>query len=260
MFSNMASKGKNLAKGVESKLKLNSVTKKAMCQKDALITMLKTTKPKDLIMKILSLIKPKNLAYRQTEWDKFITEKFVYLGFKTRIAYVIALLNILGMALYYLMYEKDNYYRRFAYDTDSRNRIYKHLTSHFANNNIYVFGATVPLLFVLARKLEILYGSPFLLKLTFISMCMTALSMMSVKVTHKLLPKELSLPIDQVSRDEKYQMGPHGLLATFATFALMKFLRMNIWVAFGLAFMDGLISQRGYWGGYLGGILAFLMF
>lgn len=220
-------------------------------------------KGKGLALSALRHLRPKVLTHKQYDWDRFLTEKLNYFGLRDKAAYAVVGLNVIGFGLYYLMYTKPNFYRRFAYESEERNRFFKHLTCHFANNNPYIFAATIPLLTVLARRIEILYGTAFLIKLTFMSICMNALSMRTNKVLAAYLPSQIRLPIDQVSQDGKYQMGPHGILATYMGFYLLKFLKgrgPGMWIVAGLALADTMVSQKGYWGGYLAAILAFLAF
>jgi hypothetical protein len=210
---------------------------------------------------VLQKLRPKTLTHKQTEWDKFITDKFKYFGFNSRVAYALAALNVVGYAAFYLMCDKDSYYRRFALDSHQRTRFFNYLTCHFANNNLYTSAATISLLLLSARKIELLFGSAFLLKLTFLSMCMNVLTFHLSKNTMTLLPPNWRLPIDQVSApDDRFHMGPHSLVATYCSFLLLKLFKLPIVTILALGVGDTLVSQHGFWGGYLAGLLAFTAF
>ena len=215
---------------------------------------------KNLALKGWARFGPKKLTHYQTQWDKFLADKLIYFGLRNKAAYAITLLNLFGFALSYLIYREDNYCRRFAYSVNGSNRLFKYLTCHFANNNPYVFLPSLPVLLIFARKLEILYGTAFLIKLTFLSAFIQILSLRSTRVYDYKLPKALKLPIEQTSKDGKYVMGPHGLIATYASFYVLKKVPRAMFLVAGLAVVDTLLSQSGYWGGYLAGALAFLMF
>ena len=218
------------------------------------------TNGKTLALSLLKRLRLSKMEHKEGSFDTFLTEKFKYFGFNHRIAYAVVTVNALGFLLYQLIYSDDNYNRRFALNYNGENRFFKYLTCHFANNNPYILGASLPLLLLIGRKIELLYGSALFLKLTMFSLCMNGLSLRLARhVPETKLPIQLP-KIDQVSKDGKYQMGPHGLLASYAAFGLLKLLRGNIWIVIGLAVADTVLSQRGYWGGYLGGILAYLVF
>ena len=158
------------------------------------------------------------------------------------------------------MHSQENYCRHFAYSIGDTNRMFKYITTHFANINPIIFGISLPPLLLLSRRLEILYGTAFIIKLTFLSIAANAFSIPFTRLYARLLPEKLKLPIDQVSKDGNYLMGPHGLLATYATFYALKSLPSVKFFIPILALGDAILSQNGYWGGYLAGYLAFLMF
>lgn len=217
--------------------------------------------PQEIAIDALKKIIPKKPNIKSSGFDSYILDKFGYFGLNGRIAYAIIFLSVAGYAFYFFIHDKDGYYRRMAYDTQDSNKSFKYLTSNFANNNPIILGISLPFLFGLARKLELTHGSAFLLKLTFLTMCINALSMTLSNGKKNLLPKSLALPIDQVSKpDGRYQMGPHALIASYASFALLKHLKFRVsWIAV-LAIIDAILSQKGYWGGYLSGILAYMIF
>ena len=215
---------------------------------------------KELLLKGLKYIRFKKPNKYETRFDKFLTEKLQFIGFDKKAAYAFTVLSILGFAVHQIMYNQENYCRRFAYATQTENKLSKYFTCHFANCHPIIFGLSLPPFLLFARKIELLYGTAFLMKLTFLSACVQIFSLRSTRVYEQWLPKSIKLPIDQTSKDGKYTMGIHGLLATYLTFFVFK--KIPVARAFipVIALADALLSQNGFWGGYLAGYMAFMMF
>eukprot|EP00826_Nyctotherus_ovalis_P058850 TRINITY_DN812_c0_g2_i1.p1 TRINITY_DN812_c0_g2~~TRINITY_DN812_c0_g2_i1.p1 ORF type:complete len:225 (+),score=68.44 TRINITY_DN812_c0_g2_i1:94-768(+) len=218
------------------------------------------TTGKELLIRQIKSARFKKLDHYETHWDKFLTDKMQFIGFKNKAAYAFALLNVLGFVIYQSMYNKDNYFRRFAYEPKSNNKLSKYFTFHFANTSPIIFGLSLPPYLFFARRLEVLYGTAFLIKLTFLSICSQMLTFRMARMYEHRLPAKLKLPLDQTSKDGKYTVGIHGMLATYFSFYVFKRFPRAFLVVPVLALADALLSQNGFWGGYLAGYLALLMF
>jgi hypothetical protein len=204
--------------------------------------------------------------FKRTNFDKFFLEKFELLGLKNRLFLLLSVLNLGGFALYLWWPTKEHYYEHFAYKKEGRNNIFTIFNSMFASTKAENVLVTAPILLILGRYFERSFGTVFLAKLTFMAIIFSWWTLMPSTKLEKYLGKS---PLESILKKEKpifdcvennnnFRMGAHGIAATYLTYFLLRKGLMP--VAFALALADLFITGTAYSGGYMAGLMAFLIY